>query len=399
MTDDHPDQPGLFGRLLAHLHGEVAADALEAYRHAGAGVYDLIDRLDGIRLAAFVEEGGPWQAPPATKTALLCGWNAIALQILGDQLLDADYRCEPRTVGFVVPETAEQALAYYAQVAGWLSRAGQAIHNPNYDLDASVPAPLPPWVNRPDCPDAYLEGLMAGLRLLRTHAEGAFGEFRRTAGKEQPNLQARIEGIAAEAAAAADYADGLGGAKTEEVRTEVLAQVRLAIERYHLLGQLVAMPHLVTKPQPKASRPTPPRVPRVLPRPGEKGFDPWCLSDPRIVKALKKIRAAQSAIDDMWAADTDPNKTLAIKADIDAGLYRDDIAYDSSHYFACPWSPVYVAKRPVRIGVITVQPLQTFTVAIDMGGRGHRFRRQVLIGSFYRAGRVRYWTKSPVSHD
>ena len=101
----------------------------------------------------------------------------------------------------------------------------------------------------------------------------------------------------------------------------------------------------------------------------------------------------------MWASDPDPAKTLAIKADIDAGLYRDDIAYDSSHYFACPWSPVYVAKRPVRIGVVTVQPLQTFTVAIDMGGRGHRFRRQVLIGSFYRAGRVRYWNKSPVSHD
>ncbi|MEY2476167.1 MAG: hypothetical protein QOG87_1482 [Actinomycetota bacterium] len=399
MTQDRPDEPGLFGRLVAHLHGEVAADALEAYRRAGAGVFALTDDLDRLRLEAVVHADGPWEAPPAAKTALLCGWNALALQIMGDQLLEADYRCEPRTVGFVVPETAEQALAYYSQVAGWLSRAMQAIHNPNYDLDASVPAPLPPWVNRPDCPDAYLEGLLDGLHRLRVHAEGALGDFRRTCGTEQPHALARVEGIAAEAAAATDYADGLGGARADEVRTEVLAQIRVGIERYYLLGQLVAMPHLATKPLPKPTRSAPPSAPRALPRPGQKGFDPWCLSDPRIVKSLKKIRAAQSAIDDMWAADTDPNKTLAIRADIDAGLYRDDIAYDSSHYFACPWSAVYVAKRPVRVGVVTVQPLQTFTVTIDMGGRGQRFRRQVLIGSFYRAGRVKYWSKSPVSHD
>jgi hypothetical protein len=373
----------------------VAADALEAYRRAGAGVYELTDDLDRLRLEAIVHADGPWRAPPATKTALLCGWNAVALQILGDELLLADYRCEPRTVGFVVPETAEQALAYYAQVAGWLSRAMQAIHNPNYDLDAAVPAPLPPWVERPDCPEAYLEGLLTGLGRLRTHAEGAFGDFRRTCGDEQPRALSRVEGLAAEAAAAAEYADGLGGSKADEVRAQVLAHTRLAIERYHLLGQLVAMPHLATKPFPKPTRPAPPRAPRVLPLPGKKGFDPWCLSDPRIVKSLKRIRAAQAAIDDMWAADTDPAKTLAIRADIDAGLYRDDIAYDTSHYFACPWSAVYVAKRPVRVGVVTVQPLQTFTVIIDMGSRNHRFRRRVLIGSFYRAGRVKYWDKRP----
>jgi hypothetical protein len=399
VSDDQRDQAGLFGRLVAHLHGEVAADALEAYRRAGAGVYAISEDLDRLRLDAFVHDDGPWGAPPATKTALLCGWNALALQILGDQLLDADYRCEPRTIGYVVPETAEQALAYYSQVAGWLSRAMQAIHNPNFELDTSVPAPLPPWVDRPDCPDPYLEGLLTGLRRIRVYAEAAFGEFRRTAGKDQPHVRARIEGFAAEAAAAADYADGLGGVRTDEVRAEVLAQTRVGIERYYLVGQLVAMPHVTNKPIPKATRPTPPHVPRVLPRPGQKGFDPWCLSDPRVVKSLKKIRAAQTAITEMWAADPDPSKTLAIRSDIDAGLYRDDIAYDSSHYFACPWSAVYVAKRPVRVGTVTVQPLQTFTIAIDMGGRGRRFRRQVLIGSFYRAGRVQYWNKRPVSHD
>jgi hypothetical protein len=397
--DHDPDQPGLIGRLVAHLHGEVAADALEAYRRAGGGVYDLLDDLDRMRLEAFVQEGGPWQAPAATKNALLCGSNALALQLLADQLLEADYRCEPRTVGYVVPETAEQALAYYSQVAAWLSRAMQAIHNPNFDLDVSVPAPLPPWVHRVDCPDAYLDGLLHGLHRLRVHAEAALGDFRRACGDEQPHAMARIEGIAAEAAAATDYADGLGGARVADVRIQVLAHVRTGIERFYLLGQLLAMPHLATKPLPKAARRPPAaagasaRAPRPLPGPGQKGFDRWCLSDPRIVKSLKKIGGANTSIDLMWAGDPDPAKTLALHADIAAALVRDDIAYDSSHYFDCPWSAVYLAKRPVKIGPYAVQPLETFTLAIDRTAR-RQFRRRILIGSFYRAGRVRYWGHS-----
>lgn len=392
MTDPDPAEPGLFGRLVAHLQGEVAADALEAYRRAGAGVYALNDELDRIRLDAFVEGDGPYQAAPAVKTALLCGWNAFALQLLGDQLLEADYRSEPRTIGYVVPETAEQALAYYSQVAAWLSRAMQAIHNPSYDLDASVPAPLPAWVDGPECPETYLEGLLDGLHRLRVHAEAALGEFRRTYGDGDPRALGAIEGTAAEASAAADYADGLGAGDVDEVRTEVLGHARRAIERYHLLGQFLAMPHLATRPVPKASRPRPLHATRRLPGPGEKGFDRWCLTDPRIVKSPKRIRAANTSVEKMWGADPDPSKTLKVRTDIDAALHRDDIAYDSSHYYECPWSAVYIAKRPVKIGVVNVEPLQTFTVTIDMSGPGGRFRRRVLIGSFYRSGKVGYWT-------
>jgi hypothetical protein len=211
-------------------------------------------------------------------------------------------------------------------------------------------------------------------------------------------VSSRIDGIAAEAAVATDYADGLGGSRVEEVRVDVLRQVRIGIERYYLLGQLLAMPHLATRPAPRAAaRPTAPHPPRRIPGPGQKGFDVWCLSDPRIAKSLKRITWANTAINRMWAADPDPGRTLLLRADIDAALYRDDIAYDTSHYFACPWSAVYVAKRPVRIGVVTVQPLQTFTVAIDMEGRGHQFRRKVLIGSFSRAGHIRYWGRDAPS--
>jgi hypothetical protein len=69
-----PMRPSLWGQLLARLQGEVPADTLEAYRRA-------------------------------------CSWNAFLLQTLGDQFLDADYRANPASVGFVPPVTAEQVLA------------------------------------------------------------------------------------------------------------------------------------------------------------------------------------------------------------------------------------------------------------------------------------------------
>jgi hypothetical protein len=238
------------------------------------------------------------------------------------------------------------------------------------------------------CPDAYLEGVTDGLQRLRVHAEAALGEFRRTGGeKEQPHAAGRIEQIAAEAKAAADYAAGLGD--TPEVRAEVLAQVRVALERLYLLGQLLAMPHLATQPPPGPKRTSKVAPSRPLPSPGRKGFDAWCLTDPRVVKPLKRIRAANLAIDEMWAADPDPAKTLALKSEIDAALYRADIGYDSSHFYACPWSAVYVVKQPLRIGSRALEPLQTFTV--DIGLEKGRFHRRIVAGSFYAAGRVAYW--------
>ena len=43
------------GRLVARLHGEVAAHALESYRRAGLQVYELADRLDEARQELLVE--------------------------------------------------------------------------------------------------------------------------------------------------------------------------------------------------------------------------------------------------------------------------------------------------------------------------------------------------------
>ena len=50
--DEHP---GLIGRVVARLHHEIAADALESYRRAGVVVYRLQEELDQVRLDALVQ--------------------------------------------------------------------------------------------------------------------------------------------------------------------------------------------------------------------------------------------------------------------------------------------------------------------------------------------------------
>src|SRR5439155_1010049 len=81
----------LIGRMVAHLTGEVAASALESYRRAGVVVYDLREQLDRLRLESVIHGEDVWDVESAAQAALLCGWNAFALQVLADMLLAADY--------------------------------------------------------------------------------------------------------------------------------------------------------------------------------------------------------------------------------------------------------------------------------------------------------------------
>ena len=196
----------------------------------------------------------------------------------------------------------------------------------------------------------------------------------------------RLEALVAEAAAAADYAAGLGAAGGV-ANDEVLVQIQAAIGRYYLVGQLVAMPTLALKPFPRATGARRVRLaePRLLPVPDAPGFDRWCLTDPRVVPVLKRAKRACRTIDALWRDDGDPTRTLAIKADIDAALFRGDVALEAGHFDTCPWSPIYLVKRPVRIGGRRLHPLDEFTYVVEVvpGLRQSRVRRRIVTGPFY----------------
>ncbi|HZQ84300.1 MAG TPA: hypothetical protein VFA83_05660 [Acidimicrobiales bacterium] len=376
------DEPGLLARIVAHLHGEVAVTALQAFRRGGASVWDLQMLLEQRRLEGVVNGSDAWSMPAATSAALLCGWNAEALQVLGDELLEADEATGGLGAGFVEPEMAEQTFAFYGQVAGWLSRAQQALHNPDYELDVAVPAVVPLVASTP-CGDQQLTGLLAGVSRLRARTDALLSQLPKGDG-EAARARHRIEQLKAEGDAAADYAGHLGGpTELRQVQTEIEGQVCCAIDRYYVVGQLAAMPRLALQPLPHLQRTRPGR-PTPFPAPGDDGFDPWCLTDPRVKGRLKKMSAARDLVTRMWAADPDPVRTLAIKAEIDSALFCDDIAHDVGHFDRCPWSAIYLAKRPVRLGRTQVHPLQQFTydVAIEYVGGKRRFVRRIVTGPF-----------------
>lgn len=119
---------------------------------------EALEQAERERLHAAAEGRTPWTMPPAKQAELLCTWNAFVLQTLGNAFLDADYRDNPATVGFVPPITADQVLRFYTPVEGWLTRAQQAHADPNFRLDVAVPADVPAWSEVEPFPNSHCMG-------------------------------------------------------------------------------------------------------------------------------------------------------------------------------------------------------------------------------------------------
>ncbi|HEX6372000.1 MAG TPA: hypothetical protein VF006_23955 [Longimicrobium sp.] len=389
-----PSNPTLLGRMYAWLQGEVPAATLEAYRRTGLHVFELLDQAEARRLACATEGMNAWTAPPAARAQLLCTWNAFVLQTLADQILDADYAAEPVTAGFVPPETAEQVLAFYGQVEEWLNRALQARASPDYRLDVVVPAQLPPWTHPEPCPAPHVRGTVQAMLSVGHHAGAAMGIFDDAVpddARQQAQLN-RIRQVYAAAEARARYAADLYGVEPARgLHEKVGPYAREALEAFYELGQLIADPTLATPPSEK-----PGRVPgsrgggRAGALPGKAGFDPWCLTDPIVRKALGKGRRANEALRRMWALDPDPALTLEIHAEIAAAYERMEISYAMhhgervGHHECCPWAPVYVVLRPVTLGGKALRTLQQFVYDVGADDASETFRRRILVGTFRR---------------
>lgn len=381
--------------MVARLQGEIPADVVEAYRRAGAEVYALLDDLETLRLEATAAGLDAWSIEPATQAALLCGWNAFALQLVADQLLDADYEANPATVGYLPAVTSEQALAFYGQVPGWLERARRAQSNPGFSLDLAVPAPLPPWAAAEPCPRVHLAAMRAATAQLRRHATAGMAGFHAALDDETRRAtHDAVHEVLAEAEASANYAERLWAPEIPAaIHEDIERHSKHAVERFYLLGQLVAMPALagMQRPAPVAASPA------SAAAPGE-SFSPWCLTDPDSRSRWQRDSRARKAIDALWAKDPDPQSTLAIQAEIDAARARGDIAIATrdgrslGNYYCCPWGAIYEVRRPSVIGERLLQPLQQFTFDVSAEGmeEGKPFRREILVGQFHRTDDIDY---------
>jgi len=392
------EKPSLWNRLVATAQGEVSSGTLEAYRRASLVVLELLDHVEAARAQAKLEGKTAWMLPKAKRIEMLCSWNAFVMQSLGTEFLDADYRDNPQTKGFVPPITSDQVMAFFAPVEGWLGRAKQAGADPHYTLDVPVPAPVPAWSEVEPCPNSHLHGMLQAMRSISQHARAAVDFL----GETEPEDAAAarqyhaIRGLCASATAKAQYANDLHGANpSREVHELVEPSIKQAIESFHLVGQYVAMPELADRPKvaPPVVPPAPPTVP-VGPRlkmPNEAGFDLWCLTDPSARRRLSADREAQIAVERLWRMDPNPQATLELHAEVQAAANRGDIGQAISaqgqplgHFFCCPWGTVWEVRRATTIAGQSFRPYEQFVLDASVEGMelGHPFKRALKRGNF-----------------
>ena len=399
----HP-RPGLATRLAAVFHGEVGAATVEAYRRAGAAAYS--DQADAERVRSELVLSGRsiWTAAPHEASQFLCTWNAFALQTLGDELVEADYRADPRTVGYLPKVTAEQAAMFLGEVEHWSAQARRAARDESYDVTAevTVPAALPGWVEAEPCPRTHLDAMLAAGRAMRGRVEAALNDMTKA---EPPADMAdapdRFFGLAAAANAAIEFAESLWSPEAgQELHERVEESLRRGIAAYYRLGQLLAAPKLLDRGT--NALPLTPVLANhgKLALPGQRGFDPWCLTDPVNRSLWQYDKAARGAIATLWRFDPNPTATLRIQAELNAAVearrlvVAGEIRATANYFYRCPWSAIYLVYRPVVIAGQSLTPIQQFAFDVSaepmMEEGGGRFVRQLVLGPFHASSQVDY---------
>lgn len=217
---------------------------------------------------------------------------------------------------------------------------------------------------------------------------------------------ARLRGLAADADSSAAYGESLAGDATgrDVVHDRVESSLKRAIERYFLVGQLLAMPRLMERTDVQLAA----RVAPGLPRPGQAGFDPWCLTDPATVDHWRGDRNAQRAIETLWRYDPDPAATLDVQAQINAAVASAAVtsAVDGrgralGNYLCCPWAAIYLVRTPITVAGRRLRPGQEFTfdVSAEEIAEGGRFKRELLSGPFHPTDEIDYCDPTRGGHE
>lgn len=386
-------------RLASALSGEVPATTVEAYRRAGQAAYEDFLTAERLRQDLVLAGTDLWSTSKGQASQLLCAWNAFVLQSLGDEFVEADYRANRRTVGYLPPVTAEQAARFLGEVEQWSSLAHRAAADPSFDVAAErvLPAALPAWVEVEPCPVPHLDAMLAASRIMRDRTEGALADFIRLGSTESKAATvSRLTGMVADATSATTYAESMWVPNaTFEVHQRVEVSVRRGISAYYLVGQLLAVPELLDRPAVQVATVTGARKPL----PGEAGFDPWCLTDPAGRDSWQRDPSARRAVETLWRFDPDPAATLVVQAQIDAaadlGLITAGIdarGRRTGNFYCCPWPAIYLVREPVTIASRALRAGEQFTfdVSAEEMSEGGSFKRNVVVGPFHPTTEVDY---------
>jgi hypothetical protein len=231
---------------------------LRAFLRAGNSVYDAIDAAEARRAELRDNGVDPWAYPAASAAALLCAWNAMVLQTLGESLSGGGaYAAMPALTRPVF----DQAWRVLSQVAGWMACAQRALIDPNYRLDGTpLPAELPGWTDEL-APPGYLRGLIEAADSISARCDVAVAAFTATAANRHEHAAdvAKVTGLVAQARAVGDYGRSMVGPNADDrLRGEVQGRLHQALSLWFHLGQLLAIPVAPTPaeaPPPAAAKP------------------------------------------------------------------------------------------------------------------------------------------------
>ncbi|MDO9177859.1 MAG: hypothetical protein Q7U16_05990 [Agitococcus sp.] len=380
--------------FFAWIHNEIDASSLEAYQRAGNVVFNLVLEVEVQR----VQDISVWDTPTHYQIQNLCLWNAYVLQTLGDQLLNAEYRLHPKTEGFAPPLTAKQIETFYLPVESWLNHAYQAKENAIYtlkDLGVAVPAVFPTWLtlqemlkHRSNKKEVarYLEGLLNAAITLSLHIDALFKQIDLSSKDDTKETVHKLQQLHANAKTTLEYVIQLWGNElTESLHGQIELSLRRVIHTLWPLGQLLAMPSLVDKiniqqwTQTAKTTASPSSRPLAFSQQAAAPVNSvaslttndhlWSLSAELIRKQKQQDAYAISLLTTMWKNDSQPQLALQIQYIIQQALAKGYIAYATHQqlpYFKqCPWSAIYITKRPIMIAGDPLRVHQLFTYVCD----------------------------------
>ncbi|WP_282777638.1 MULTISPECIES: hypothetical protein [unclassified Nocardia] len=243
-------RPNLWTRLRALRQGERDAGVLEALRQAGRAAHQEQLLADQMRAELSVAGQSIWQATAATQARLLAAWSATAWQTLSESVLDTVYAVDPRTAGYVPPETFDQVWRWLNVVEQWLVHARAATTDPQFDITAAIQVPtslqVGPVARNTSRPHRH--AMAAAVPTARQLAEAAVYTLEIDTPTQYEAELRRIRSLAGQAAVLSDYLVGLHPAlDNEELHPLIDERVRTALDMWVTVGQIAAMPALLPR--------------------------------------------------------------------------------------------------------------------------------------------------------
>jgi hypothetical protein len=360
-------------RMRAMMHQEVAAADVDGLLRGSGQLEDLRQQIDDKRRAGEITHPGRlWETHHEMRFALAYFWVAQAFIAIAQNLKDAADAYDPDTVGYMPRVSHDQALALLRQAGDDLALAHAALADPTYDGGVALPVPLEPRVEAEGrCPLAHLKGMLEAACYLENFAEvevGRYADAATVTTAEAPHevkaAARRLQGELAAARSRLSTATGavvaiLNGQSVDEAtHEEAETNLWAALSAYVWLGQVVAIPSLLTGQDPSSTRAhraghTPPPSPQTFSPRRIGRSERWLLSDGA---ARQRRRAegrtgwAEDELDELWenkgwTLSTEEQRLLAETAE----LQRQGSIRPTSYMSECPFDPVWTATRPITV--------------------------------------------------